>query len=692
MKKILFLLLFLFSAAGGRPALAQSKNVDSLLLLLKKNGTAPINKADTNKISLLNKLSAEYIKISSFDSALIYAEIALELSDKPGKFSTPVQLALKKERTLAYILKGTAFFRQGEFPKALDHYLKALKLSEELQDTMRIANLLGNVGNVYTMQNNLPKALDFYLKALKMDEELADESGMAKRFGGIGVVYANMGEKAKGTQADSLYAKALDYYLKALKIAEKLGNKYYLQAWLGNIGTCYHKQTINSNNPSKKEGFKNKAMEYYSRALKISEELEDKVGITTWLGNMGSLYTDIQKYAEAEIYLLKALKMSKETGGQNEESQFEEMISDLYAKTNRHQLALEHYKKAMALKDTMFNETKEKDITRREMNYEFEKKEAAAKAEQEKKEAVQQSEARRQQIITWFTIAVAIAVALFALFIFRALRITQNQKKIITEKNTHITASINYAKRIQDAILPSKEEFDSCFTDHFTFFQPREIVSGDFYWLSSMNNKTIIAVADCTGHGVPGAFMSMIGNTLLNEIVNEKQIYQPAKILDQLNEGIVQALHQESRSQDDGMDITVCLFEKDKNTITFAGANHSLYIVTDNVLEKYEGDFYAIGSMFGPKDSSGRKKDFSFSQQEIPLKKGSSVYFSTDGFADQVGGESGKKFLVKRFKELLVSSSSLSIKEQEQKIKRTFEDWKGNNAQLDDVLIVGMRI
>jgi len=713
---ILLLLILLFSF--GIPHLcAQNRQIDSLLILLKKGNE------DTNKVKTLNELARLYIIAGNSKEGISNSQKALELSLQ-NNFKSGIAQAYNNmgniysnqadySKALDYYRKalkedeeindksgiarrltnlGNIYYYLGDYPKALDYYFKALKSAEELGNKQMQGNNISNIGSIYFNQKDYPKALNYYSKSLQLNEELDDKSGMITSLSNMGVVYSYLGRKESDfSLKDSLYEMSLSNSFKAFKIAEEIGDKNQICLLLGNIGNSYYDQAHVSHDSSLKAEFSKKALEYNLKALKIAEELEDKIKIVVWLGNIGGIYSDTKKYKEAENILLNALKIAKEIGAKDPERILEESLTELYTQTKQYALALEHYKNAMALKDTLYNESKNEEITRREMNFEFEQKEIAAKAILEKKEAVQQSEAGRQQLITWFAIAVAIAVALFALFIFRALRITQNQKKIITEKNKRITDSINYAKRIQDAILPSKEDFKNCFSDHFIFFQPREIVSGDFYWLSAKDDKIIIAAADCTGHGVPGAFMSMIGNTLLNEIVNEQHITQPSDILNHLNEGIIHALHQESRSQDDGMDITVCLFEKNKNKVTFAGANHSIYIVADNILEKYEGDFYAIGSMFGPKDSFGRKKDFSFSQQEIQLKKDSSIYFFTDGFADQMGGTSGKKFLIKRFKELLLEISTMEIKEQEQKIKKTFEEWKGVHSQLDDMLIIGIK-
>jgi serine phosphatase RsbU (regulator of sigma subunit) len=198
----------------------------------------------------------------------------------------------------------------------------------------------------------------------------------------------------------------------------------------------------------------------------------------------------------------------------------------------------------------------------------------------------------------------------------------------------------------------------------------------------------LIAIADCTGHGVPGAFMSMIGNTLLNEIVNVKNISEPHQILNYLNKGVINNLHQnnsETNTQDDGMDITILAFDKTNNEITFAGANHFAYLFHNNELRTLMGDVFSIGGMFG-------KEDITFSSQKIKTEKGDTLYLFTDGFMDQFGGEKNSKFLSGRFAQLLQNIQHLDMLQQKEKLIAAFDDWKGNNKQLDDICVVGLKV
>lgn len=273
-------------------------------------------------------------------------------------------------------------------------------------------------------------------------------------------------------------------------------------------------------------------------------------------------------------------------------------------------------------------------------------------------------------------------------------KIVEEQKKEVLEKNTKITDSINYAKRIQNAILPSDEFVKATLPESFILFKPKDIVSGDFYWLAEKQNsltphssKIIIAVADCTGHGVPGAFMSMIGHTLLNEIVNVKNITEPDQILNLMNKGIVSLLHQntdDAGTQDDGMDISIITMDKVKNEIEFAAANHVGYLFCNNQLISLKGDVYSIGGMFG-------NMDIEFINRKYAIAPGSTVYLYTDGFVDQFGGEKNSKFLTSRFEQLLKEIQNESMEQQYLKLEATFNAWKDAKNQTDDVLVLGIR-
>jgi serine phosphatase RsbU (regulator of sigma subunit) len=267
------------------------------------------------------------------------------------------------------------------------------------------------------------------------------------------------------------------------------------------------------------------------------------------------------------------------------------------------------------------------------------------------------------------------------------------QKEEIEMKNQDITDSINYAQKIQQALLPAEETIKKSLPNSFILFKPKDIVSGDFYWYTEKDNKALIAAADCTGHGVPGAFMSMIGTALLNEIVNDTGVTRPADILQALKEGVIKALKQtgDAGTQKDGMDISLCSFDFDKGVVEYAGAYNSLFLIRDNQLEETKADRMPIGIY---SDDHGKK----FTNHEIKMEKGDVFYLFSDGYLDQFGGPKGKKFMGKRFKGLLMDIFSKSMNEQKAVMDDTIEDWKDHIEdgsvfeQMDDILVIGIKV
>jgi len=408
------------ATAGQIQPNAQNAKIDSLVTLLKTD------KEDTNKVNHLNELGWE-LKNSNPDTAIIVSSHALLAAEK-----------LEWKKGIASSLNQLGIYStiKADYPSALDYYLKALKVDEELKDKIGMGKVLGNIGSVYKEQGDYTKALDYYFMALKTAEVLGNKKSISINLGNLGIVYFNQNN----------YTKALDYYFKALKMDEELGNKKGIATHLCNIGVIYHDK---ADYPQ--------ALDYYFKALKIHEELGRKDGIAVQLGNIGSIYTSQGNYTEAEKYLLDALDLDKQIGMLDNEMDVEQYLSNLYSKTNRHQLALVHYKNAMALKDTIFNEEKNKEITRKEMNYDFEKKVAGAKAEQDKKDTV-------TQIIIYSVSAGFALVLVLAVFIFRGYRqkqkaniIISEQKQLVEEKQKDILDSIHYAKRIQQSLLPTEK-------------------------------------------------------------------------------------------------------------------------------------------------------------------------------------------------------------------------------------------
>ncbi|MBI4931719.1 MAG: SpoIIE family protein phosphatase [Bacteroidetes bacterium] len=332
---------------------------------------------------------------------------------------------------------------------------------------------------------------------------------------------------------------------------------------------------------------------------------------------------------------------------------------------------------------------------------EIEKQELINRLEQEKQNAVV---SEQKHIVAW-VVSVGLLFGFGVLYkrykdIQRHEKILEEQKNLveeknraletanaqITQKNKDVTDSISYAKRIQNAMLPTESHAKTVLPEHFILFMPRDIVSGDFYWIEEWKHQVFIAAVDCTGHGVPGAFMSILGSDLLHEIVKDYGINKPAAILNALNKGLAKTLHQNTSSAEikDGMDIAFCAIDKKNNLLEYAGAFNPLWLIRDNCLQEFNADKQPIGAFVNEKQTF-------FTNHEIQLQKGDAVYIFSDGYTDQFGGENGKKFRHKQFQELLLSIQENSMAEQKNILEKAIENWKGNLEQVDDILVIGLK-
>ncbi|HEX8515597.1 MAG TPA: tetratricopeptide repeat protein [Bacteroidia bacterium] len=673
MKKVFFACIIVFLNIS----FSSAQNIDSLLHLIEKD------KEDTTKAIHLDQLNREYEEIGDFENGLKYGKASLDLSRK---------LNFRPGIADAHNNLGNIFSGQGEFPTAIDHYLKALKQYEELKDLEGVASAYGNIGSIYHSEADFLKALDYYQKAFAIAEKLGDKNRAAIQLGNLGIVYSDIPD----------YQKALDHLERALKLSEELKNKNMTGIWLGNIGTIYADQ-----------GDYPKALDYFLRALKMREEVGNKFGIAKNLANIGSLYTYTGQFNEAEKYLKRSIEVNKEIGALDGLWRSEESLSLLYdtiakvqasrgnfaGATENYRLSIHHYKNSIYINDTLFNQERDKDITRKEMNFAFEKKEAATKAEHDKQIAVAEADKKRQQLVIWSGAVGLLLVALILVIVIRSLRVAKTQKalieeqkeiveyqrKIVEEKHKEITDSINYAERIQRSFLATEEILDANLKDYFVFFRPKDIVSGDFYWAGRLNNGNFaLAVADSTGHGVPGAIMSILNISSLEKSIEKET--EPNKILNETRRIVIDRLKNDGSAEGgkDGMDCSLLVMDPHKTQLSFAAAHNPVLIVRNKELIEFKADKMSVGKH--DKDSE------SFTLQSTPLYKGDVIYTLTDGFPDQFGGSKGKKFMFKNLKSLFLEISELPMKEQEQRLTKEFDEWKGVFEQVDDICIVGFRI
>jgi serine phosphatase RsbU (regulator of sigma subunit) len=573
-------------------------------------------------------------------------------------------------------------------------------MKEEIGDKEGIASTLNNIGNIYNDQGDYAKAIEYYTQSLKISEEIGDKEGIASTLNNIGNIYNDQGD----------YAKAIEYYTQSLKIREEIGNKNGIAMSLNNIGTIHDLQ-----------GNYAKAMDYYTQSLKIREEIGDKKGIASSLHNIGIIYHDQGESAKAFKYSQLSLTIAQEIGAALRIKKAASSLWEINKKLGRYKESLDMYELFIATRDSMESEANQKAVIQQEYKYAYEKQAAAdsitnaeagkvkdALLTVEKAENKQhQLEATAQKQQAYFLYGGLGLALLFGGFIFNRFRVTskqkgiieqqkgkvettlqevEHQKEIIEEAHKEITDSIDYAERIQRSFLATKEILDTNLKDYFVFFKPKDVVSGDFYWADLLSNGTFALVnADSTGHGVPGAIMSILNISSIEGAIKEGAT-TPHEIFNKTRKSIIKRLQKDGSPEGgkDGMDASIVCFDFENKKLTYTAAQNPIWIIRDGNLTEIKPEKMPIG-----------KHQFDhmpFEGGEFNMQKGDQIYTLTDGFQDQFGGPKGKKFMVKKMREYVLSISHLPMTEQHQKLNEAFSDWKGEVEQVDDVCVIGIKI
>ncbi|HHZ64090.1 MAG TPA: tetratricopeptide repeat protein, partial [Flavobacteriales bacterium] len=585
--------------------MASAVNLDSLWGVWNDK-----NQPETMRLKAMKKIAWNGYLYSQPDSAFYFAQMLFDLAETTGN---------KKWMASALNTQGVSFAIRGDYAKAIDYFTRILKIKEELGNKKDIATLLGNIGIIYKDQGDYVKAIDYHTRSLQISEEQGDKKGIASSLNNIGVIYTNQADHVKAIDhytrslkireelgdktgiATSLnnigniyyeqgdYAKALDYNTRSLKIREELGNKRGIAGSLNNIGLIYSNQ-----------GDYAKAIEYYTRSLKIEEELGNKNGIARSLNNIGNIYKNQGDYAKAVEKSTKALSIAQEIGNVEQIRNASESLWKTYKKLGKHSQALEMHELYIEMRDSILSIENKEAIIKQEFKHQYEKEQALADAKHQEQMALSAEREKRQKLIAWSAGGGLVMVMLFAFFIFNRLRVTRRQKKVIEEQKElveeqkkDITDSIHYAENIQKALLPDAQEL-SLIPDGFVLFQPKDIVSGDFYWMQHHNDRVYLAACDCTGHGVPGAFMSMIGSSLLDEAVVEKGITQPNEIFFEVRKGFINALKQTGDTQKDGMDAVLIAWDKQSN-LQLAAAYSPVLIIKAGEMKELKPDRQPVG-------------------------------------------------------------------------------------------------
>jgi len=718
-----FLLLLLLSGTQ-----AQTRIIDSLKHKLK----GAID--DTNKVKTLISLD------STLNLESLYAE-ALETGDEIIRLSE--KLSYPKGITEAYDHKGTTYYYRGDYGDALRNYFLALTAARKIGDKKKEAYVSTNIGNVYSDQGNYAEALRIFDVALRISKEIGYKLEIGNIYNNIGVVQLNLGNYPEALRNNFLalkmrqeegsrkrdiagsynnignvyerqgnYNEALKHHQLALQIRQELGDKYGIAMSFNNLGNVYsdmgnfeealkshqsslalHKEIGDKRNLSTSynnigvayQNLKNyqEALRYFIYGKEIRNEIGDQEGLGQSFSNIGNAYTLLHKLSEAKSNLDSAERIFLRIGQNPGLEETYSVFTRLDSAAGNFRQAYDHFKKYLVFHDSIFNQENSKKTVRAEMNFEFDKKEAMARAEKEKITAVAASESRKQRIIILSVSILLLLIFAFALFAYRNYRIKNRINLRLEIQKKNIDDSIRYALRIQQSILPKQLFLSGEVKEHFMLYLPKDVVSGDFYWRHPKGRELFFAAVDCTGHGVPGAMMSMLGYDLLEYAVKDKGLREPAEILNLMNSQIIEKLNtNQGQTATDGMDLTLCRFNLDTRELVYAGAKNDLFLFSGKELIPLRVTKCSIGY-------SARME---YTQSSRLLKNNDLLFLFTDGYSDQNGGPEQKKFMSRNLKNLLEEISPLPCPEQEYRLLSAFKDWKGNFPQRDDVLLVGFRV
>ncbi|MDQ3534560.1 MAG: tetratricopeptide repeat protein [Bacteroidota bacterium] len=644
----LYLLLFFV-----QPALSFS-SIDSLENLLQTS-------QGRRRMEILSKL-AQANRTEHPSNAISYGEDYLEMAREIGD---------KHEELKALNILGITNYRLGYYETTLDHFINGLQVSELIADEMGIAKALNNLGILFDEIGDKEKAIDYYNRSLKLKEDSEDKMGIANTLSNIGYIYNELGD------SDQAYT----YFTKALQIDEDEDYVPGIFASLNNLGLCYFNQ-------SKYDS----ALYYYNSALSLENQIESLYDKADFLNNLGDVYKSIGKNQVAIQTYDRSLAYSQVIKARSLIKDSFKGLAEAHSLNKNHLLAYECFRNYSIINDSLHNEINSKRIVSIESEYKMKKR------EQHIQLLVKEAEIRnliltKNRHISYFLYAalllfMGLIIVFFQKYQFkaRANNLLKVQNTLIEAKNSNITDSINYAKGIQEAILPDMKILEHVFKDQFVICKPRDIVNGVFYWFADKGSYFILAVVDCTGHGVPGAFMNVLGNSLLNQIILDQNILKPSKILNELNKRILSMFHQESfnNTHYDGMDIGIVLYHKESGKIIFSGAKHALYLFKNNTLEIIKGNNISLGG--------NCQQERYFNEYEACLSSGDSFYLFTDGIIDQFGEKTNKKFMNHRLKKILIEVNQLPMDVQAKFIEDKIYSWKGNQEQTDDMLMIGIKV
>jgi serine phosphatase RsbU (regulator of sigma subunit) len=662
LKRVLYLFLCLVFLNSGFSQMAEKKKQ-----FMDKLYSAT---SDSARIRYMNLLSG-ILQRNDFNTALDYATKALDLSEKTNN---------TRGKVLSYNNIGDAYWYHSDYITAQRFYYKAYKINDSIKDKEGIAESLYNIGWIIVMQQKNVKEVGYLYRSLALYEELKDAQSTAGMLNTLSQFYS---EQYGATRKKEYYDSAMVYLNKVIDLC-KNSKEFDKDSYVSFYGSL--------------ADLMGESGDYASAKFYMEKRLKRDLAF----GDSLAYYNDLDNMSSFEFHLGntdKAIGIAKACHDFSVRKDYKELIMATSGHLNEYYFSKKDLSKAydylntyIELRDSINKQLFSANLNDVQNGYELDKKEASIKQLTQANE-IQELKAKQNGFVLLGVGAVLLIIIVIAYFLYKQNReknaanlLLKEQNTIITEKKQEIEHSIQYAKGIQNALLPSIKEIKNVFPEGFIYYLPKDVVSGDFYWFHKLGDHFYLVAADCTGHGVPGALMSIVGMDKITQAIFEKKITEPKAILEFLNVEIKNTLkqHDDETKQRDGMDLALVRINIKTNTLDFAAANRPLYIVSGGKLTEYKSDKVAIAG-FTPDDHV-------FRQLTLDLKKGDRLYLATDGFADQFGGDHSKKFMTKNFKALLESLPADDMNHQEKELINSHVTWKGHYEQVDDILVIGVKI
>ena len=640
------------------------QSTDSLLYLLNND----LVKDDADKYDLLCKIASN---LTDADSKLQYSELAIILAEK-----------LNLNPAQPFVYKGIGYLSSGNLASALECFVKAANYYKAAKSNKGLANTYLYIAETYNLQENHNNEKYYLKNAIEIYRKEKDSINMALALHNLGYANYSMGH----------YDTALIIFSTTSKIFQKLGRLNEYAYCLGNSGLAY----------SRLSDF-DKAEDYLLRAIEILTKQGDERPVTQYMIEYAGILQHKGEIKKAIACATLSFGSAVKNGFKEYERDAAYRLAKLYQVSGKYDSAYYYQSLYINANDSIKSNKNIQKMADLRTEFEVTKKQAEV-------DVLQKNKIIQLIVIVALVLILLLAIGLILLYYYSLKRsqrliVALDERRILLEKQSQelkeqreelmlqkeeIISSINYAQRIQSAILPPEAYITELLNENFIFYKPKDIVSGDFYWIKQVKHYIILVSADCTGHGVPGAFMSMLGISHLNEIVQNREITQANQILNELRKQIKNSLRQSGKREGsrDGIDIALCVIDTKKNIMQYSGANNPLYIISNNngesVFKEIKADPMPVGVHFS--------SDKSFTNHEIQLEIGDTFYIFSDGFVDQIGGNNNHRFTSEKFKKLLLDIHYQPMYEQKEILEETLIDWMGVNSQRDDILVIGARV